>query len=525
MTKYLLKRLLRGLLSIVAVIMIVMILVFTFSNRDRVFLGDPLYSRKQNNDQDIYKYAKWEEYGYLDYVRYTDYLNELFEKGEITEEARSAAVSISRKSKNDPAPVKKYVKQFTEYYESKGYTVVRLEATMFGNRLAPGGTQQLFAYKNVSVFSRLASFFGNLIHIDNIHYVEDDIEDRGIKFTFYDPVYNTEPGTGEIVEKVFSPAIIGNGTQHKYLLYFDSNFPYIHQNLITVRLGKSYSVAKGIDVFEYMNTPNGRAVYSEMTYPSGLVEQGSENLHTAQYGLANEKYYSDNYTNVSGYKSHSSRMTMSFLVGLASSVLAYLVALPIGIMMARKKDKWLDKLGTFYIIFIMACPSLAYILMLKALGGATGVLPTEWSLQTTSLLVYVLPVISLALPSIAGLMKWLRRYMIDQMNSDYVKFARAGGLTENEIFSKHIFKNAAIPIIHGIPGSILGSLVGAIITERVYYIPGVGYLLTEAISRYDNGVIIGLTLFYSLISIISIILGDILMAIADPRISFSSKAR
>ena len=140
-------------------------------------------------------------------------------------------------------------------------------------------------------------------------------------------------------------------------------------------------------------------------------------------------------------------------------------------------------------------------------------------------LMYVLPIISLALPSIANLMKWLRRYMIDQMNSDYVKFASSGGLSEGEIFSKHILKNAAIPIVHGIPASVLGALVGAIITERVYLVPGAGNLLTTAINNYDNGVIVGLTLFYAMLSILSIILGDILMAMVDPRISFSTKAR
>jgi oligopeptide transport system permease protein len=115
--------------------------------------------------------------------------------------------------------------------------------------------------------------------------------------------------------------------------------------------------------------------------------------------------------------------------------------------------------------------------------------------------------------------------MIDQMNSDYVKFARSGGLSENEIFRKHILKNAAIPIIHGIPGAILGSVVGGIITERVYVVPGTGNLLTSAINAYDNGVIVGITLFYATITIVSLILGDILMSMVDPRISFTTKAR
>ena len=169
-------------------------------------------------------------------------------------------------------------------------------------------------------------------------------------------------------------------------------------------------------------------------------------------------------------------------------------------------------------------PSLAYIFLFKSLGGKVG-LPTTFDMEHPTWLMYVLPIISLALPSIANLMKWLRRYMIDQMNADYVKFARSGGLSEGEIFSKHILKNAIIPIVHGIPGSILGALTGAIITERVYVVPGVGDMLTRAISAYDNGVIVGMVLFYALLTVTSIILGDVLMSLLDPRISFTAKAR
>ena len=195
-----------------------------------------------------------------------------------------------------------------------------------------------------------------------------------------------------------------------------------------------------------------------------------------------------------------------------------------GILMALKKEKLIDKLGTLYIVFITAVPSLAYIFLFKSLGGKFG-LPTTFDMENPTWLMYVLPIISLALPSIANLMKWLRRYMIDQMNSDYVKFARSGGLSEGEIFSKHVLKNAIIPIVHGIPGSILFAMTGAIITERVYVVPGAGNMLTKAINAYDNGVIVGVTLFYAVISVTAVILGDVLMSMMDPRISFTTKAR
>ena len=79
------------------------------------------------------------------------------------------------------------------------------------------------------------------------------------------------------------PAIIGNGTKHKYLLYFDNEFPYIHQNLLTISLGTSYTVNQGLDVFDTMNRSQGSYVPRTVYYPTGHVEQSADDLHTATY--------------------------------------------------------------------------------------------------------------------------------------------------------------------------------------------------------------------------------------------------
>ena len=96
-------------------------------------------------------------------------------------------------------------------------------------------------------------------------------------------------------------------------------------------------------------------------------------------------------------------------------------------------------------------------------------------------------------------------------------------MSEREIFSIHISKNAMIYLVHGIPASILGCLTGAIITERVYSVPGVGGLLTTAINSHDNGIIVACTVFYTSLSILAQILGDVLLAKYDPRISLSEE--
>ncbi len=523
MTKYLLKRILRGLISVGIVVGVVMVLIYSCLDRTLIFANDPNYNKQKSNTKNIYQMQQWEKYGYVDYVPYADYLTELLKNGEIDEATYKKVVRIADTPERDSDMAQEYIEKFTEAYKNKGYEVVRLNAEKMGNRYKDGGKPRLYAYRNIPLVNRLGAYLSNLITIDNIHYVKEDIENRGIQFTFFDPVYGG---------KKFSPAIMGNGTEHKYLLYFDGNFPYIHQNLINFHLGTSYTGRQGVDVVNILGDSQGSYVYSSVTYPTGLVAESADDLHTATYvagSLENgnaiiKRSFVDDYTNVGTHKNGLSKTGYSFTIGIISVLMSYLIAIPLGITMALKKDKLVDKLGTVYIVFIIAVPSLAYIFLFKSLGGKAG-LPTTFDMENPIWLMYVLPIVSLALPAIANLMKWLRRYMIDQMNADYVKFARSGGLSEGEIFSKHILKNAIIPIVHGIPASMLGAMTGAIITERVYVVPGAGNLLTTSINSYDNGAIVGVTLFYALLSVVSVILGDVLMSMMDPRISFVTKER
>ena len=500
-----------------------MVLIFSLMDRTLIFAADGLYNKQNSNQKKVYRYRKWEEYGYLDYVTYADYLLELTKNGEITEETRSQAVAIGRTPDKDSAIVKKYAAQFKEYYESQGYEVVRMDAVVSGNKLVTGGQEQYFAYKDKPLIGRLLNYLGSVITIDNIHKAPDIEGKRGLIFTWHDPVYGGEK---------FSPAIMGNGTTHRYLLYFDSKFPYLHQNLITISLGTSFVVNSGVDVFTTMTQSQGSYVLEDTYYPTGRVEKSADDLHTAvnipgslANSALNQQRFTDDYTSTIARKNGSSKMGYSFSIGIIATLLSYMLGIPIGIIMARHKDKLFDKIGTIYIIFIIAVPSLAYIFLFKAIGSKVLGLPSTFNVQNPTWLMYILPVVSLSLPSVAGLMRWLRRFMIDQMNSDYVKFARSGGLSESEIFSKHILKNAIIPIVHGIPGAILGAMVGAIITERVYVVPGTGNMLTTAINTYDNNVIVGMAMFFAVLSVTSLILGDLFMSMVDPRISFSSKAR
>lgn len=523
MGRYLLGRCLRGLLSVIIVVGIVMVLVYSCLDRELVFAADPVYSKQASNGREVYKMQQWEKYGYVDYVPYAEYLRQQVGEGSLTEQAYDAAVVFGDTPVKDSPEAAKQIAAFTQLYEAEGYQVVRLPGDMKGKtgKYKEGGEPRLFAYKNIPVLGRLFRYAAGLIRVDSIHYVQEDIPDRGLTFTLYDPAYGGQK---------FSPALMGNGTQFKYLLYFDSRFPFIHQNLIRLNLGTSYSVSVGTEVLETLTASQGSFAYSDVTYPSGVTQLSADDLHSARYvagSLENStaavgQYFIDDYTGVRTNKTGLSKLGYSFAIGLLAVVISYMLAVPLGLWMARRKNGLPDRLGSFYIVFIMAVPSLAYIFLFKAIGGRLG-LPTTFNMESPTWLMYVLPVLSLALPAAANVMKWLRRYLIDQMNGDYVKFARAGGLSEKEIFQRHVLKNAVIPIAHGIPGAVLFAMTGAIITERVYVVPGAGNVLTRAINAYDNGVIVGMVLFYAVLSVSSVILGDWLMSLLDPRIKLTER--
>ena len=538
MVKYILKRLGLGILSACIVTIIVMVLVFSLIDRQAILASDTIYNKKQANEQEVYKYERWADFGYIDYISYNNFLNDEIKQGNLDSEQKADAKKLGKKkyeegtyiASDDTDLCKEYITKFVSQYENSGFKIVRLNPVFYkGNKIANGGNPQLFAYRDKPLITRIGKFFTGLIHIDTIHYAENIQGDRGLSLTMHDPAYGGDK---------FAPAIMGNGTQYKYLVYFDGQFPFMHFNFIKIRLGTSFTVNQGRDVWDTMTDKQDPKITEMTYYPSGVSANSSDDIHTLEYvdGSYSDinpvimERFVDNYTSTITTKAGKSQMGYSFTIGIIATLLAYVFGLPIGVLMAKYKNRLFDKIGTIYIVFIIAVPSLAYIFMFKALGGALFKLPTQFFLDTEraaqyGALIYILPIVSIALPSIAGRMQWTRRYMIDQTNSDYVKFARSGGLSEGEIFRKHIFKNAAIPIVHGIPGAILGSLTGAIITERIYSVPGVGNVLTKAINAYDNSVIVGVTFFYALLSVISIMLGDVLMLIMDPRISVGTKSR
>ena len=211
----------------------------------------------------------------------------------------------------------------------------------------------------------------------------------------------------------------------------------------------------------------------------------------------------------------------SLRFGAASLAISLVLGISLGILMVRTKGKLPDALGNAFILFINAVPSAVYYLFIQFAGTKLlniGMLYKEGDIST-----WILPVISMSLGSIASYAMWTRRYMMDQINSDYVKLARAKGVPNTTIWFRHVFRNSVVPMVNLIPGSILLTISGSIYTESLYSIPGMGGLLVDVIKRQDNSMIVALVVIFAALSIIGLLLGDILMGLVDPRISFAKK--
>ena len=217
----------------------------------------------------------------------------------------------------------------------------------------------------------------------------------------------------------------------------------------------------------------------------------------------------------------STRIPVSVAFGCASMALSLLLGIPLGAVMARCKNRWPDHLGTIFIVFINAVPSAVYYLFIQMYG--TEVFGLSMLFSRSNPATWILPTISLSLGNVAYYGMWLRRYMVDETNKDYVKLAVAKGVDSKTIMMKHVFRNAFVPLVQYIPTSLLLTMVGSIYVEGLYSIPGMGGLLVTAIQGQDNTLVQALVIIYATISILGLILGDILMTLVDPRISFTKK--
>lgn len=216
------------------------------------------------------------------------------------------------------------------------------------------------------------------------------------------------------------------------------------------------------------------------------------------------------------------KFTVSMRLGLTAMAISLFLGVIMGVAQARFKDGVFDHIGTGYTVFVNAVPHLVSYSLILAFGARVLGFPSMYSVRKPEI-TSILPIACLALSSIAGYMLWTRRYMVDELNKDYIKLARLKGLSTRSVMFRHVLKNAFVPLAQYLPYSILLTVGGSLLVERFFSVPGMGPLLTDAISRYDTNVVQGIVMLYATLGIVGVFLGDVLMTLIDPRIRLTDK--
>ena len=217
------------------------------------------------------------------------------------------------------------------------------------------------------------------------------------------------------------------------------------------------------------------------------------------------------------------------VIGL-SQLLAIMVALPVGILAAARPYSWFDRIASTLAFVGFSLPTfftgVVFILFFSIYLGwfpfvyrsdlsATG-LDWWWQQFRQS----IMPITVLGLFQAASTMRYVRSAVLDVIRLDYVTTARSKGLTERAVITKHVVRNALIPVVTLVALQMPAVFGGAIVTEQIFRIPGIGSLLIDAILRNDTPVIMAVTFVFSCLVILFNLIADLLYAWLDPRISY-----
>lgn len=217
-----------------------------------------------------------------------------------------------------------------------------------------------------------------------------------------------------------------------------------------------------------------------------------------------------------------SKFAVSMKLGCTSLILSLIAGVLIGVIQTLNKDRLLDHIGTGYTIFVNAVPSLVSYSIVLVVGSTVLGLPSLYSTRNP-VQSSILPIVCLSLASTASYALWTRRYMVDELNKDYIKLARVKGMSSGGIMVRHVFKNAFVPLVQYLPTSLLYTIGGSLLVERFFSVPGMGPLLNDAITRYDVNVVQALAIIYATLGTVGVFLGDVLMMLLDPRIKLAGK--
>ena len=223
-------------------------------------------------------------------------------------------------------------------------------------------------------------------------------------------------------------------------------------------------------------------------------------------------------------------MGTSFAVALIATIFEFMIAIPLGITAATHQYSLRDYIVTILVMIGISLPSFFFGNILKNwLALELGWFPSSGLLDATKdatffeqLLDYAhhlfIPVLTVVILSIGARMRMTRTNMLEVMNSDYIRTARAKGLKEKVVINKHAFRNTMIPLVTSLAGLLPSLFSGAIITEQVFNLPGIGNVALDAMTKGDIPFIMGYNMFLALLSVLGVLMADLMYGIVDPRV-------
>ncbi|WP_026496380.1 ABC transporter permease [Butyrivibrio sp. WCD3002] len=221
----------------------------------------------------------------------------------------------------------------------------------------------------------------------------------------------------------------------------------------------------------------------------------------------------------------------SFALGLVTFILEIIIAIPAGVAAARRQYSATDYTVTVIALIGISLPSfffatiLKYIFSVKLgwldLYGIVGRYHESYSSFGKILDMarhMIMPVITLTVVSVGSLMRYTRTNMLEVLNADYIRTARAKGLSEDRVVNYHAFRNTLIPIVTLLGGSLPGLFSGAMITETLFQIPGIGYTSYQCVVQGDIPFVMFYMVFMAVLILLGNLIADILYAVVDPRV-------
>lgn len=227
-------------------------------------------------------------------------------------------------------------------------------------------------------------------------------------------------------------------------------------------------------------------------------------------------------------------LSISFWLAFVSFIIEMIIAIPLGIIAAKNQYGKFDYAATVFVILGISLPSFflgallikifaldLHWLPVSGLRDANLVNQSSLTLFIDQARHLVLPMLVLIILGIGGLMRYTRTNMLEVLNSDYIRTARAKGLPEHDVIYKHAFRNTLIPLVTMLAGTLPSLFGGAMITETVFDIPGVGNQAYKALMAGDIPYVMAYNMFLAVLTIIGILFSDIAYSIVDPRVKLS----